>query len=92
MPHAPPNLAYPFRSGLGELVLTPMTTLNSQVSTYLAPICGSLEIRLDHVLFGGTYPIPQPRSPENGLRYQVLGSQESRYSPHEDWGGIQDTT
>ena len=56
MPHAPPNLAYPFRSGLGELVLTPMTTLNSQVSTYLAPICGSSEIQLRQVPSGGPTP------------------------------------
>ena len=52
----PLPIAYPFRSGLGELELTPMTTLNSQVSTYLAPICGSSEIQLSQVPLGGPTP------------------------------------
>ena len=54
--HVSLPVAYPFRSGLGELELTPMTTLNSQVSTYLAPICGSSEIRLRQVPSGGPTP------------------------------------
>ena len=64
MPHAPPKIAYPFCLGLGVLV-HPSDDINSQVSTYLAPICGPSESA-----FRGTYPVltPDPQKTVLGTR------------------------
>ena len=53
MPH--PNIAYPYRLGLGVLEQPP-DDIHSQVSTYLASICGASEIQLSQVPSGGPTP------------------------------------